>query len=65
MNKNTVEDMLANCFGPSMCPECKSDARRPKCMFELGGDCPRHEVLDIWQNLNNSARKYVLATENE
>lgn len=24
------------------CPECEGSAERPKCMYELGADCPRH-----------------------
>lgn len=24
------------------CPNCGADANRQKCMFDLGGDCPRH-----------------------
>ena len=27
------------------CPECGADANRPKCLWELGGDCPRHKVM--------------------
>lgn len=26
------------------CPQCGANADRPKCVFELGGDCPRHDV---------------------
>ena len=25
------------------CPECDVGADRPKCMFEMGGACPRHD----------------------
>lgn len=25
------------------CPECASVADRPKCFYELGGSCPRHD----------------------
>lgn len=25
------------------CPECGTAADRPKCMWELGGNCPRHD----------------------
>lgn len=25
------------------CPECGAGADRPKCFFEMGGDCPRHD----------------------
>jgi hypothetical protein len=30
------------------CPLCEAGVDRPKCMFELGGDCPRHEVKREW-----------------
>lgn len=26
------------------CPECGVGADRPKCFFELGGACPRHDA---------------------
>jgi hypothetical protein len=32
-----------------VCPECKESVMRPKCMWELGGDCPRHEVRREWE----------------
>lgn len=32
-----------------LCPDCKIDARRPKCLWELGAACPRHAVLDAWR----------------
>lgn len=32
-----------------LCPECGTDARRGKCLWELGGDCPRHAVLRAWK----------------
>jgi hypothetical protein len=25
------------------CPECHAGAERPKCLFEMGGACPRHD----------------------
>jgi hypothetical protein len=25
------------------CPECGSNAKRPKCLWEMGGHCPRHD----------------------
>lgn len=65
MNKNDVEQKLEDSFGSPKCPECKSDARRPKCFFEYGSSCPRHNILDSWYSLNNTARNYVLKTEEE
>ena len=32
-----------------ICPECGADARRPKCLFELGSYCPRHDALAEWK----------------
>jgi len=26
-----------------LCPECDAAADRPKCMWEMGGNCPRHD----------------------
>jgi hypothetical protein len=34
--------------GPK-CPECGANALRPRCLFELGGDCPRHAVAAEWK----------------
>jgi hypothetical protein len=31
------------------CPDCGSSVTRQKCFFELGGDCPRHEVAADWE----------------
>lgn len=28
------------------CSGCGANVLRPKCMFELGGDCPRHETRE-------------------
>jgi hypothetical protein len=39
------------------CPECGADARRPRCLFELGGDCPRHEALKEWKQKNSNGGK--------
>src|SRR3990167_6376835 len=27
------------------CPECRADIRRPKCVVELGSQCPRHAIV--------------------
>jgi hypothetical protein len=31
------------------CPECGASALRPRCLFELGGDCPRHIIAADWK----------------
>lgn len=31
------------------CPECNADARTPKCPFDLGGGCPRHESRSLFE----------------
>lgn len=40
------------------CPEpgCNTDARRGKCLFELGSACPRHKVREEWQRLMKGKR---------
>jgi hypothetical protein len=30
------------------CPECHAKVGRPKCLFELGGACPRHALREAW-----------------
>lgn len=32
------------------CPECRASVGRPKCLFELGSDCPRHSLADKWRS---------------
>lgn len=34
---------------PPKCSECQSDARRQKCLHDLGGYCPRHRELVEWE----------------
>lgn len=43
-----VEAQMEAERGIPKCPECHSDARRPKCLFELGGNCPRHNIREKW-----------------
>jgi hypothetical protein len=37
---------LAQIRSEPKCPECNAGVIRPKCLFELGGDCPRHDVIN-------------------
>jgi hypothetical protein len=60
-NRALIEEGLEQVFPAPMCSECHTDARRPKCMFELGGGCPRHEALDAWNSLRYAALKYLEA----
>lgn len=39
------------------CPECGVNALRPKCMWELGGACPRHEVSEAYRAAQRAAKK--------
>jgi hypothetical protein len=41
------------------CPACGAGVDRPKCLFEMGGDCPRHEVRNAWKRQINK----ILAAE--
>lgn len=42
------------------CPECGASVWRPKCMFELGGDCPRHSVrMDYEKKQRDVSQKEV------
>lgn len=40
------EEVLA--ADPEPKGECGCGVDRPKCMFELGGDCPCHEIRSRW-----------------
>jgi len=31
------------------CPECGVGVNRPKCLFEMGPSCPRHELMAAWR----------------
>jgi len=31
------------------CEQCHSGVVRPKCFFELGGDCPRHSISEVFR----------------
>lgn len=31
------------------CPDCGVDVNRPKCLLELGTECPRHDVRVNWK----------------
>lgn len=60
-----AELKLEEAFGVPRCPEpgCGADARRPKCMFEMGSYCPRMPVLDDWRNMIKAAARYLATKE--
>lgn len=33
------------------CPGCGAGIERPKCLFEMGRACPRHEIYAEWKRL--------------
>lgn len=39
------------------CPGCGSRVNRPKCFFELGGDCPRHPLLAEYREAVRAAKE--------
>lgn len=43
----TNQELIAILPEPK-CPSCKVGVLRPNCMWELGSDCPRHEVRADW-----------------
>ncbi len=40
------------------CPECGSEVDRPKCFYELGSYCPRHEVEDGYGGRSALMKKF-------
>jgi len=56
--RREIEAKLEQIFGRPECPECLSDARREKCLWEASY-CPRHPVLRRWEELNDAAFRYV------
>lgn len=45
----SLEIRPALCTPEPKCPECGAGVNRPKCLFEMGSDCPRHEVREEWR----------------
>lgn len=43
LRARTIYTLPANWQAGLKCPECDASADRPKCMFELGAGCPRHD----------------------
>jgi hypothetical protein len=43
LKARTVETLPENWKQGRTCPECNSSAERPKCMWDMGGACPRHD----------------------
>lgn len=44
------------------CPECHAGIARPKCAFELGGDCARHELAQEWRKALTTWAREEFAT---
>lgn len=42
------------------CPGCRVKVARPKCVFELGSACPRHELLVAYRE---AKRRYGIALD--
>jgi hypothetical protein len=45
------------------CPDCNAGVYRPKCFFELGGDCPRHEVVADYGGMHALGLKFGLVVK--
>lgn len=43
LNKRRVRNLPTNWQKGRHCPECGSMADRPRCMWDLGAGCPRHD----------------------
>ena len=61
--KTTAEHLLVEVIGEPKCPEGCGDARRPKCMWEMGAGCPRHAILDPWNEAVRGLTRYLEAKE--
>ena len=42
------QDAQGNLIEPK-CPKCGVGALRPKCFWELGAACPRHDLVDAYR----------------
>lgn len=43
LEARTIEHLPTDWQEGRKCPECGSDATRPKCFYEMGPSCPRHD----------------------
>jgi hypothetical protein len=46
--REVIEWRLSELKKEPKCPECWSVVLRPKCFYELGGNCPRHEIVHFF-----------------
>jgi hypothetical protein len=49
LQKNTELQAILDVFKEPKCSSCGVGVDRPKCMFELGNECPRHETRNQWK----------------
>lgn len=61
--RHQAEQLTTQILETPQCPDCKMDARRPKCFFEQGSDCPRHPVLDAWNKARAAIQGYLQLQE--
>jgi len=46
LQQRTVRHLPADWKKGRQCPRCDASTERPKCFFDLGGACPRHDPLE-------------------
>lgn len=62
-----IRDAAGQLMQEPNCPDCHIGVDRPKCLFELGGYCPRHPLLDEWRRsrwgqMSERRKKYHILT---
>ena len=61
--KGTAKNPTAGCA--PKCPACGATVTRPRCLFELGGDCPRHQILADFKKDEKRRQLVVLRSNQE
>lgn len=51
------EERLDGSLVEPKCPECNVGVDRPKCPWEMGGGCARHEILDAYRQAQRQLLK--------
>ena len=62
-NKSAIREEITSFFPEPKCAGCGAGVGRPKCMFEMGGDCPRHAQREEWQSAMWKAERAARCSE--
>lgn len=63
IDREVTQHMLSTLTEMPVCPECGSVVDRPKCFYELGGGCPRHDVVARYGGIDAIKRHFAKLAE--